>query len=544
MQNGMLLLPFLSIFSFILAVATSKAYKDAPGAGVFFFVLAAALLITWLVKDKRGLLNHFRHKGAKHGLSQGLTVLLAIVLAVGLGFLTQKDRFNKRIDITRDRTNTLSQESIKLVEEVKKKGQSIKIIGFFQSEEKKAEFRKVIALYQSKGLGAEVEYVDPQTDPTRAIAENITTADTVMLKGPKQEARVSTFSEEKLTNGLVRVLKEKERKIYFLGGHGEAELTNQEPAGYSTAKAELESERFSVAELNLYEVEKVPDDADLLVIAGPKYDLKTGEVAQLKDYLKSGKPLLALVDALVQVPNLNSVLSDAGIRLNDDLLIIRPDDPRAKLLGQNNAVVTEFDKLSPVTADFVKRGGVALMTPNTRSLEIIPQNSMNLKVAGLAKSSEINLKISDVKTEADLKIKLTQDRLINGKFDVFAVAHGPVGGKKVASASSANEITDSDVKTDNGLTPSKELRVFVGGSSHLASNLGSARIENMDLFINAVSYLTQDEDFISVRVKDATKSVLNLTSSTSQFLLLLITWVYPFVFLGVGTFYWLRRRQA
>jgi ABC-type uncharacterized transport system involved in gliding motility auxiliary subunit len=542
MRSGLLFLPFLGVFTAVLALATGRAYKEFPLVSIVLWILAALAISVWVVLDGKRLKTLFTRKGSRHRMSQGLSIILAILLAIGAGYLSRRDRFNKSWDVTAEGINTLSPESVKLVEQLKERKEPVKVLAFFQDEMKKNQFRKAISLYELKGAAFEVEYIDPQTDPTRAMAENITTVDTVIFKFGKQEARLTAFSEEKISNALVRIMKDKEKTIYFTKGHGEPELNSEEALGYQAAKAELESERFVVKELNLLESGSIPEDADLLVIAGPKYDLQPSEVTVLEQYLQSARPLMVLVDALTQVPNLNKLMESVGFRFRDDLLIIRPDDPRAKLLGQNNAIVTDFDSFSPVTAEFVKRGGVALMTPNTRSIELVDDNKLQLKPIGLAKSSQIIVRITNVKNQSDLQ-SLTEDRIVEGSFDVFGVASGKVGGDKVATNEPSKD-AQADVKADTQGAAAKELRVFVGGSAQLASNLGAQRQENVDLFLNAINYLTQDEDFISIRAKDTNRSTLELTTASSQFLLLFLAYVYPTTFLGAGVFYWMRRRRA
>jgi ABC-type uncharacterized transport system involved in gliding motility auxiliary subunit len=82
------------------------------------------------------------------------------------------------------------------------------------------------------------------------------------------------------------------------------------------------------------------------------------------------------------------------------------------------------------------------------------------------------------------------------------------------------------------------------GSAQIANNRGAQSPENRDLISNTVSWLTQDDDFIAIRPRDVTKSTLTITSSQSMINLLFISYLYPFLFLGFGTYYWLRRRQA
>lgn len=541
MRNGTLFLPFVAVFSAILALATGRAYKEIPAISIICWIFAAIAFIAWVVIDGKNFSQMFKRKGARHGMSQGLSILLAILLAVGVGMVTKRERFNKSLDLTKEGINTLTAESEKLVTQLKQGKQEIKILAFFQDELKKTQFRKLLSMYEMKGASFQVEYIDPQTDPTRAMAENVTVPDTVIFKRGKQEARLTTFTEEKFSNALLRVLKDKDKIVYFTTGHGEPGLENQEATGYSLAKAELESERFVVKTVNLLEAGKVPDDADLLIIAGPRYDLQAAEKTAIEEHLQNAKPLALLVDALVDLPNVKALAEETGVKFNDDLLLLRPDDPRAAAIGQNNAIITELDKFSPITADFVKKGSVALVTPFTRSLEFVNDNKWKLKTTGLAKTSDIVVRVTGVKTAADVKDGVTPDRVQTGHFDVFATATGQVGGDKLAST---DPKAGSDVKGDAAAKGSKELRVFLSGTSQLANNAGAQRGENLDLFVNAVNFLLQDEDFLSIRARDVDPSRLELTTASSQFLLLFLAYIYPTLFLGAGAYYWMQRRRA
>ncbi|RZA25690.1 MAG: hypothetical protein EOP10_06110, partial [Proteobacteria bacterium] len=199
MRSGIFFLPFLSFFSAILALVTSGVYQAVPWIGYGLWLVAAITAVAWVVLDAERIGRMFKNKSAKHGMSQGVSVILAILLALGIGFVTKRDRFNKSFDVTKGGTNTLSVESQKLVDQLKENAKEIKVLGFFQDEMKKAQFQKLLALYQSAGAPFAVEYVDPQTDPTRAMAEAITVPDTVLFKLDKQESRLTTFNEEKFS---------------------------------------------------------------------------------------------------------------------------------------------------------------------------------------------------------------------------------------------------------------------------------------------------------------------------------------------------------
>jgi ABC-type uncharacterized transport system involved in gliding motility auxiliary subunit len=432
--------------------------------------------------------------------------------------LTSRPRFDKTFDLSRDKTNTLSDQSIKAVETLKTRGAELQVTAFFLDQQQEQTFKDLMSLYLARGAKVAVEYVNPQKDPTRAMAEKLTSANTVIFKLGTQENRVTTFTEEKITNALIAVLKEGSKKIYFTKGHGEGQLSGQEGTGFETISQELKNNRYEVADVNLIDAGKVPDDAKSLIIAGPKYDFKEQEVQFVDAFVSSGGSLLVVADAMVPSTNLNKIIEKYGITFNNDFMILRPDDPRAQLLGQNNAIVGEFDEFSPVTKDFARKSNVAVLFQNTRTVSEHTDNIAKFKVSMIGKTSgETTVRVKNVNSAADLR-GITPERIEQGSYAVMATASGKVG--------------------------EKEARVAVFGSSQFITNQGSQTAENKDLFVNTVSWLTQDDDFIAIRPKDTTKSSLTIASSGAVLNLLFISYIYPFIFLGIGAYYWIRRKQA
>jgi ABC-type uncharacterized transport system involved in gliding motility auxiliary subunit len=407
------------------------------------------------------------------------------------------------------------------------------------------QFRDLMALYQGKGANFTIEYIDPQTNPVRAKAEKIDEqagGNTVIFRLGAQEKRINTLNEEKVTNALVNILKEKTKKIYFTKGHGEGALKGQEATGFSKIVEELEGNKNVVEDLSLLETAKVPDDAKMVVIAGPKYDFKEEEVRILEDYLKRGGSVLTMINAMTPVPALGNMLEKFGVKLANDLLILPPNDIRAQMLGQNNAIVTGFDDLSPVTKDFASQSAVALALRNTRSIDKIEDNANKLKVDLVARTAKMIIKVKDVHQASDLE-GLTEDRWEMGEFPVIAVASGKAASPAVAANDKKSD-TKADTAASGDAASAKETRLVVVGSTEFANNGGAQEPMHRDMFLNMTSYLLQDDDFISIRPKDPTKSALDVTSNESQIVLLLLAFIYPFVFLGTGTVTWLRRRRA
>jgi ABC-type uncharacterized transport system involved in gliding motility auxiliary subunit len=532
------LLLVVVLLSMVIGVAANVTLTANPWIAYILWGVSLISFVSWLYHGWSDFTGMFKRRGYKYGASSGISVILGFTIIVGLAFLSGKDRFNLTWDVTKGGLNTLSDQSLKIIDQLKEGDSAIELVGFFTDQMKKQEFERIISLYKSSGAPIAAEYVDPQEDPTRAISEKITASETVLLKYQDQEARLMQFSEEKITNALLKLIKTKEKKIYFLTGHGEKNIDAAEVEGYSLIRDELISERYKVEKLSLLEVGKVPDDANLLVIAGPTYDFREQEISLLEDALNNGLPLFALVDAMTVLPKLAAMLETYGLKINNDFVVLKPDDPRVQLIGQNNAILTNFDEASPATRDFAARSGVAMLVSNARSVTLVTDNANNMNPISLASSADINIAITDVKDASDLK-NIDESRIKLDEFTVIAASTGMVGGEKLAKVKS-----DSDKDTSDAPKSASELRIAVAGSSYFASNNGAQRMENIDMFLNLVGYLLQDEDYISIRAKDTEASELNLVSAGSQFSLMFLSFIYPFVFLAFGVGHWFRRRRA
>src|SRR5207245_488949 len=123
--------------------------------------------------------------------------------------------------------------------------------------------------------------VDPDSDPGQARRYGIESYGTIVLETKARSEKVLDPEEEKLTNGLLKVTREGKRIVYVVQGHGEHELGSSERAGFSEAKGALEKSNYEVKSLALALKAAIPDDAAVVVIAGPRTDLFAPEVDAL-----------------------------------------------------------------------------------------------------------------------------------------------------------------------------------------------------------------------------------------------------------------------
>ncbi len=108
----------------------------------------------------------------------------------------------------------------------------------------------------------------------------------------------SYAGEARLTSALKYVTTDEIPKIYILGGHGEADLSE-------TMKNYLRDDNFELAELNLLTSESVPADADCVFINFPTADINPTESDMLLNYLKGGGSMVLLTGFSDDTPRPN-----------------------------------------------------------------------------------------------------------------------------------------------------------------------------------------------------------------------------------------------
>ena len=141
-----------------------------------------------------------------------------------------------------------------------------------------------------------VEYVDPNAKPGVASQYNVQYSGTVVFEANGKQQQVTSTSEGDLISGIVKVTRGTPKKVYFIVGHGEPDPNSTDQTGLSQAKSALEAENYSVATLNLVSAGKVPDDAAVVILAGPTSVLQPSEMQALTDYLDKGGKALVLAD--------------------------------------------------------------------------------------------------------------------------------------------------------------------------------------------------------------------------------------------------------
>jgi ABC-type uncharacterized transport system involved in gliding motility auxiliary subunit len=299
--------------------------------------------------------------------TNAIIATVAMLMILGLiNFLAV--RYAERIDLTETKLFTISPLSQRLV---KKLQQPLKV-WVFEPNPNPSD-KDLLKNYRRYGPLFQFEFVDAQLQPSLAQKFNI--------KSPRGEVYVEyeperkfvqnvsdaeRLSETKVTNAIESLTSVRTDKIYFLQGHGERPLQEVEE-GFSEAINALKDKKFISQTLNLSERSAIPEDASLVVIAGPKRKLFDGEVQALKNYLSNGGSLLVMIDPEFN-PGLDNLLADWGVKLPNQVVIDASGRGSSINLGFATPVVRNYGN-HPITADF---GDGYSFYPIARPVEINP----------------------------------------------------------------------------------------------------------------------------------------------------------------------------
>src|SRR5438132_1025746 len=274
--------------------------------------LAAACLTVFLVTHFELFREFSTRRATRLGLNSVLMIVLMGTILGILNFLAA--RHSVRWDFSETKRFTLSPQTARLLRELPREAK----VTVFTSDQNpvRLAYRDLIDSYQAHTPKLTVEFVDPEKKPGVARQYGITRPNTAVLESGQQETRITSASEQELTNALIRVSKDEKKTVYFLTGHAEHPLEDGSKEGYSFLKEALERQGYTVRSLSLYESTTIPTKASVLVLAGPQKPLSPAEQVRLADYVRTGGRLLLLLDPGSRA-GLESTLAAWGLRTDN-----------------------------------------------------------------------------------------------------------------------------------------------------------------------------------------------------------------------------------
>ncbi|MDJ0795226.1 MAG: Gldg family protein [Calothrix sp. MO_167.B12] len=580
--------PFLIAAGLTVGFASEK-WGIIPFA---LIITGVAIAIIWLLwQSKRS--NWWGRRSTQVGTNAILATTAVVVILGLINFLGT--RYSLRQDLTETQLFTLAPQSQELVRSLKAPVK-VWVFDIIQNPQE----RELLENYQRYSSKFKFEYVDPQAQPGLVKKFGVDEDNgKVYLESGKQRIKVidanEQLSEARLTNRLQQISSADTLKVYFLQGHGEHPL-NRGNNAMSQAVQAL-ADRYYVAEpLTLTDKSQVPNDAAVVIIAGAKQDLFANEVKTLQNYLNRGGNLLLMVDPGTD-PKLDPLLKEWGITLDPRLAVdisgnatLGPDVPLVTTYGQHPITnnfgnnISFYESARPIDTKPVKgvqsnallltkpypnswaesdleseklefneksdrQGpltlGVALTRkvvekPPTPKPESTPSPTPTTKATASPQPSPSPTPTAKATASPQASPSPTAKPTLSPK---ATTTPSPTTSPTTAQTSPQPSPSPTSKKDNQSKATNRETRLVVIGNSRFATNTWFQRALNGDVFLNSVTWLSQqDTQPLSIRPKEPKNRRINLTTAQAGLLTISSLIVLPLIGIIGAIGLWLRRR--
>lgn len=477
----------------------------ALGLAVFFMGLG-------LVKDRRFFREFFSMKTTKEGLSMGTLIVLMLAVLSVVNYLGVKHY--KTWDFSTAKTNTLSDQSIKLVKDLQA---DLKVLFFYKkgvegNEENRKQFRELIKKYQDISSKIRLDFVEVNERPDLAKDYGVDKGSgVVFLDYEGRRNRVEKIDEQEFTSALVKVTRKQDKNIYFTVGHGEKDLNERREAlGLGSLKLMLENNRYKVKELALIQNPKIPEDADVVVIAGPIQGFQDFEIAALEAYLKAGGSLFLAIESQNSA-GLDKLVNKLGVQLQNNYILNVVETVMGRGLNQGPTMGAVFSSTNKITKSFGRSEVTLFRHPQSLKKVQAPEG-------------------------------IVVDEIVRTVPNAMAFESMRFGGDgPEASYSIVDEVSGRWPDSDKS---AKEFSVIVAGDVDFISNQMLYQNLNRDLVLNSIASLAKEENLVSITPKEPQTTKLVMTETKFTIFLFAFIIPLPLLLLGTSIGLWLRRRNA
>lgn len=448
----------------------------------------------------------FGRESVRRACLLGTEVVCSLVMIASLEVILVRQ--NWRFDLTPTQQYSLAPISQKILQNL---DQEILVSVFYLHGERK-KYRELLNLMGQENSLFRYQLFDLDRTPSRAQQFGITGYGMGVVETKSGRIIVPQVDQGEIVRAILRITRPF-KTLYFVTGHGERDLHSQTARNsYGFVKMVLAAENYHVHPLALRQVARVPQNADLVIVAGPREDFLPQELDVLSAYVSAGGKLLFLLDPHT-VPELSRYLAQFGFGLEDRIVV----DTQARLAGG--------DPLMPTIPNFVEEIfprdlWAPLVMPMVRPVEVYGEQTRAFAFS----SPDSWAQPRDERIQqGDLSYRAGQDT--PGPIPVAAVATVP----------------------GSAATPGK---IVVFGDSDFITNFHARIPGNLDFFMNTVGWLVDRQELISVgRAVEglvqgrSTQQSLYLSETQARQLFWFMVVLEPGFVLLVGTAIFVIRRR-
>jgi len=441
-------------------------------------------------------------------LSSVAIVLVVIFIAAGMYWLVSQK--NQQFDWTQTQRNTLSQNSIAVLAEVEG---TLSVTAY--ARETNTVVRKaiiqLIERYRRYKSDIDLSFVDPDAEPQLIRDLHIDIDGEMVLALGKTKEHVKSLREQVFSSGLQRLLRQGDRWLVFITGHGERKSGGKANHDLAVLVGELKTQGFNIANANLSATAGVPNNAAMVIIASSQVNWLPGEIDHIIKYIDGGGNLLWLTEPGEEV-GLTKLAEHLAINIDGATVV----DPLARLVGIDNPTfsivanypdhplwkkfeaTTLFPQITAVTANAESKGWQHDIVLSSGDHSWLERGDL---------SGNVRLGNDDVP--------------------------GPVS---IAVALQRQVIKETAAE--------KQQRIVIIGDGDFISNQYIGNAGNLGLSLRLINWLSADDKLIAIPTVERGDRELTLSLFRSQLIAIGFLIVVPAGLLFAGMGIWWRRRAS
>ncbi len=441
-------------------------------------------------------------------LQSALSALLLIVLTAALAWLSTQYRV--RIDLTQGQRNSLGESTLRLLEQIDR---PVHIQAFVSpSNAIRETYQDLFNHYRSVQPDIDYRIWNPDLVPEKLKEYGILRDGEIVIEMDGRRENLPRVSEATVTNAIARLMRQGERFIVFLEGHGERAPFGQRNADFNVFAGRLEQKGFSIETLNLVKSPEVPDNATALVIADAVTELLPGEIQAIARWLDRGGNLLWLSEPGSR-NNLDAIAEYLDIEFLPGVII----DPSSQVLGLDRVDFT-------LVADY----GRHPITNAINAISLYPR-ARAIDYAGDEKDWKATALLYSSASSWNETGPLAGD-----------IGAGDNDGEQTGPLKLGWALTRSIQQADGAL---KTQRIVVVGDADFLASQFIGNGANEPLGIDIINWLSYDDALIAVNPKSAPDTELDLSRNAQIFIFVTFMLVLPLGLIVTGILIWRRRRR-
>ena len=521
-------------------------WVSAPvGLGIVLAIVGVLVNLSWLG-------DIFLRRRALVGVNVVFMTLIAIIVVIFLNFISL--RRYARWDLTESSRFSLSGKTVNVLSGLKERVEVTALVGGVRELDAwlQSRIEDLLEEYKARSTKLEVEVIEATRERDRVklfldgIGEKDAELNSLIVRCRGRTKHVTQKElikftprplfngEAALTEAIINVSEGKPPVVYFSTGHGERSIQD----GLSRLNTYLKRDNYETKTISLAVDKRVPEDCDILVIAGPKTLITQEEIGLIRNYLQGGGKLLAMLEpaaARGEASSLARLLREFNVDVRGDLVAF---DRSTNIFGQtiltHELSARDFaphaitDSLSNINLRFFGAAPLKVIESGSSQPGMPPAGNPAYRAIALVRARKSSWGESQPMKREKRKYEPAEDE------------EGPV----VLAAAVEVVRPGGSAYAPPEPVPGGARLIIIGdvdcADNRLIDSLASA---NKPFIINAFNWLAEKSTLLGIGPQEPDLRPLRLTPKSQRAVFWISIVGMPFAAILVGGVVWWRRRR-